>query len=77
MDLGNIILNNGDIVLIRSKEDLTSVIEEKLSKDIADAMSEYFIEKGNKDDILNKVYELAESISDLSIDIQNTVYDNY
>jgi hypothetical protein len=76
MDFGNITLNNGDIVLIRSKDDLIKVIEEYLSGDIATLLSEIFIEKGSGADILDKIYDLAERMQDLSIDIQNEIDNN-
>jgi len=56
MDIGNITLNNGEVVLIRDTKDLLYVVKKYLSHDIANELEEYF---------LNIDEEIASLVSDI------------
>lgn len=66
MDIGNISLNDGTVVLIRSEKDLLDIIKKYLSHDIGNEFEKYL---ENKDEIIqdlnNDIEELEQYINDL------------
>ena len=64
MDWGNITLNTGETVLIRSEADLLHIIRDYLSEDLSDLLGEHIHQVENVEDILNDLYFMADELSE-------------